>query len=95
MSELRKIVRKPEVRRATGLSDAQAVRKANDPEDDFPAPVQIGVNSTGWFEDEIIEWQESRLRIGGERKTHLAPHYNRGAKSPRRASEPEPGARFK
>ena len=85
MSELRKIVRKPEVREATGLSDAQVVRKANDPEDDFPAPVQIGANSTGWFEDEIIEWQKCRPRVGGERKTHLEAHYERGPKSPAQA----------
>ncbi len=87
MSDLRKILRKPGVREATGLSDAQVSRKANDPEDDFPAPVQIGANSTGWFEDEIIEWQESRPRVEGERKPHLEAHYGRGPKSPAQAAE--------
>ena len=87
MSELRRILRKPEVGGATGLSNAQVVRKANDPEDDFPAPVQIGSNSTGWFEDEIIKWQESRPRVVGERKSHLAAHYERGAKNAPQASE--------
>ena len=88
MSELRKILRKPGVREATGLSDAQILRKANDPEDNFPAPVQIGANSTGWFEDEIIKWQESRPRVDGERKPHLEAHYRRGAKSSAQAPEP-------
>ena len=88
MSELRKILRKPGVREATGLSDAQIARKANDPADPFPAPVQIGANSTGWFEDEIIEWQESRPRVEGERKPHLEEHYGRGAKNPPQAPEP-------
>ncbi len=74
MSDLRRILRKPGVGGASGLSNAQVLRKANDPEDDFPAPVQIGANSTGWFEDEIIEWQESRPRVEGERKPHLEAH---------------------
>ena len=73
MSEIRTILRKPAVQTATGLSSAQVVRKANDPEDDFPAPVQIGANSTGWFEDEVIKWQENRPRVVGERKSHLRP----------------------
>ena len=81
------IIRKPNVKVATGLSDAQIWRKANDPEDDFPAPVQIGANSTGWFEDEIIEWQESRPRVEGERKPHLEKHYGRGAKNPPQVAE--------
>jgi prophage regulatory protein len=28
----------------------------------FPAPVQIGANSIGWYEDEIQEWLASRPR---------------------------------
>ena len=90
MSALRRILRKPGVQEATGLSDAQVLRKANDPEDDFPAPVQIGANSVGWFEDEVIAWQKSRPRVGGERKTHLEAHYERGAKNRPQATEPHP-----
>ena len=87
MSDLRKILRKPEVREATGLSDSQLWRKSNDLNDDFPAAVSCGANTTGWFEDEIIEWQESRPRGGGERKPHLEAHYERGAKSAAQAGE--------
>lgn len=81
MSNLRKILRKPVVRAATGLSDSQLWRKSNDPADDFPAAISLGANATGWYEDEIIAWQESRPRGGGERKPHLAAHYGRGAKN--------------
>ena len=81
MPTLRRILRKPEVREATGLSDSQLWRKANDPDDDFPSSLSLGANATGWYEDEIIAWQENRPRGGGERKPHLAAHYERGAKS--------------
>ena len=87
MSDLRKILRKPEVREATGLSDSQLWRKSNDPDDDFPPSVSLGANATGWYEDEIIAWQESRPRGGGERKPHLDAHYGRGAKSAAQAEE--------
>ncbi len=83
----RKIIRKPEVREATGLSDSQIWRKANDPADDFPFPLSLGANATGWYEDEIVAWQESRPRGGGERKPHLEAHYGRGAKDSAHADE--------
>ena len=83
----RSILRKPEVREATGLSDSQLWRKANDPNDDFPSSVSLGANATGWYADEIIAWQESRPRGGGERKPHLEAHYERGAKSAAQAEE--------
>ena len=96
MPKVRKIIRRPKVREAAGLSDAQVTRKANDPDDDFPAPVQTGANSVGWFEDEVIAWQQSRPRVTGDGKLHLVPHYNRSAKSAPQASEtaaePEPEA---
>ncbi len=83
----RTILRKPAVRKSSGLSDSQIWRKSNDPDDDFPAAVSLGPNATGWFEDEIIEWLESRPRGGGERKPHLDSHYGRGAKTPVQADE--------
>lgn len=87
MSNLRKILRKPVVRGATGLSDSQLWRKSNDPDDDFPSSISLGANATGWYEDEIIAWQESRPRGGGERKPHLAAHYGRGAKNASQAEK--------
>ena len=35
----------------------------------FPAPVEIGANKLGWFEDEIQAWLESRPR-----RTYGAPN---------------------
>ena len=28
----------------------------------FPAPVELGPNSVGWFEDELDEWLDNRPR---------------------------------
>ena len=49
----RKILRKPALCDKVQLSPVQVWRKANDPDDDFPAPVLLGPNAIGWFEDEI------------------------------------------
>jgi prophage regulatory protein len=61
----RKIIRKPEVRQRTGLSDTQVWRLEG--RRDFPARIQLGPNSTGWYEDEVDEWVHSRIRAGGRR----------------------------
>ena len=87
MPTVRNIIRRKKIEAATGLSYAQITRKSNDPEDDFPAPIQIGANSTGWFEDEVIKWQENRPRVVGEGKSHLAAHYERGAENAQQAPE--------
>lgn len=29
----------------------------------FPAPVKLGPNSVGWYEDEIDAWIEARARV--------------------------------
>jgi len=34
----------------------------------FPAPVELGPNSIGWFEDEIDDWLAARRR-----RTYAAP----------------------
>ena len=80
MSKSRKILRRLAVCEKVGLSPVQVWRKANDPEDDFPAAVSLGPNATGWFEDELDDWLESRPRGCGQQKPHLAPHYKRGVK---------------
>ena len=60
----RKIERSKVVQGRTGYSRAQVWRKSRDPADDFPAPIQLGANSIGWFEDEITAWLASRPRVG-------------------------------
>ena len=81
----REILRKPAVCGKVGLSPVQVWRKANDPDDDFPAAVVLGPNTTGWFEDELDAWLESRPRGSGQRKAHLEPHYKRRGKGEPRA----------
>ena len=80
MKSPRKIIRKAAVCERVGLAPATVWRKSNDPDDDFPASVQLGPCATGWYEHEIDAWIESRPRGGGQRKPHLERHYNRKAK---------------
>ena len=80
MPKSRKIIRKQAVCERVGLAPVTVWRKANDPKDDFPAPRILGANSTGFYEDEIDAWIESRPRGGGQRKPHLEDHYKRGAR---------------
>ena len=68
---MRTIVKIDAVMAATGYSRTQLWRKARDPEDAFPAPVACGKNRIGWFEDEIVAWQESRPRRGVEKAPNL------------------------
>jgi prophage regulatory protein len=56
----RKILREPEVKQRTGKSRAQRWRDIRDGR--FPAPVELGRNSIGWFEDEIEAWLATRPR---------------------------------
>ena len=60
----RKILRAKRVTERSGYSRVQIWRKSRDPDDDFPAPVQLSPNGAiGWFEDEIDVWIESRPRV--------------------------------
>jgi len=47
----------------TGYCRTQLYRKARNPEDDFPSPVQLGANKIGWREDEVLAWEDSRPRV--------------------------------
>ena len=59
----RKILRAKAVKERTGYSRVQIWRKSRDPEDAFPAPVQLGPNAIGWFDDEITTWLENLPRV--------------------------------
>ena len=74
MPKSRKVLRRLAVSEKVGLSPVQVWRKANDPDDDFPEARILGPNSTGWFEDELDVWLESRPRGGGQRKAHFREH---------------------
>ena len=87
MKKPRNIIRRAKVHGRTGLSNASITRKSDNADDDFPASIQLGPQATGWYEDEINAWVESRPRGGGQRKPHLENHYKRGPKD-----EPQPEA---
>ncbi|EHW0641766.1 AlpA family phage regulatory protein [Vibrio parahaemolyticus] len=54
----KRVIRMDEVKNLTGLSRATINRyRANG---DFPKNLQLGANSIGFFENEVIEWLESR-----------------------------------
>ena len=57
-----KILRKPAVSEKTGFSTPHIDRLSRDPDSDFPAKYQIGLNSVGWDEDEIDAWLARRRR---------------------------------
>ena len=57
----RRILRKAQVREIDGLSDTSRWRKVHD--GTYPAPIQLGANSIGFYEDEIRDWVASRPRV--------------------------------
>ncbi len=57
---VRKIIGKKKVREATGLSDVTVWRLER--KGDFPKRIALAPNRTGWYMDEVEEWQESRPR---------------------------------
>ena len=57
----RNILRDPEVLARTKLSRVQRWRRVR--KGTFPAPVQLGPNSIGWYEDEIETWLAERPRV--------------------------------
>jgi len=57
----RRILRDPQVQDRVPLSRVQRWRLIR--EGRFPAPVQLGSNSIGWWEDEIEAWLASRPRV--------------------------------
>jgi predicted DNA-binding transcriptional regulator AlpA len=83
------IIRKPEVRARTGLSDSQIWRL--EAHGEFPARVRLGMLAVGWYLQEIISWCEGRPRAGGKqpplpwaRRQPPPPHasHSNGARRP-------------
>ena len=58
----RRILRLPEVQELYPKSRTQIWRDVRDGK--FPAPVSLGPNSIGWYEDEVQEKQTSLPRVG-------------------------------
>ena len=59
-SEPRKVIGSKAVDDLVPLSRVQRWRRVK--AGTFPAPIEIGPNRLGWFEDEVIAWLESRPR---------------------------------
>jgi len=53
------ILRRPEVEKATGLPTSTLYAKIAS--GDFPKPIRLGPRAVGWLEDDIAQWQESRI----------------------------------
>jgi prophage regulatory protein len=59
------IIRKPAVRKKTGLSDTTIWRLERAGK--FPAWIQITESGlVGWYEEEVVEWQDDRERGVGK-----------------------------
>jgi prophage regulatory protein len=56
---LQRILRRPEVEAATGLSTTTIYERMA--LGTFPRPVPLGSNSVGWLETEIVSWQRARI----------------------------------
>lgn len=54
MNQQIRVLRKPELRRKIGLSDASVWRLER--ADKFPRRILLGGNSVGWIEGEINNW---------------------------------------
>ncbi len=57
----RKILRPKQVQELIGKSRVQIWRDVRAGR--FPAPISLGPNSAGFYQDEILAWLESRPRV--------------------------------
>lgn len=55
------IIRASEAARKVGYTATHMMRKAKDPDDDFPSPVVLGPRSIGFVESELEEWIQARI----------------------------------
>jgi prophage regulatory protein len=58
---MKRLIRKPEVRKITGLSDSTIRRK--ELEGEFPKRIRLGPNSVGYDYDSVIEWVNNRPTV--------------------------------
>jgi prophage regulatory protein len=83
-----RLIRKPEVLDLTGYSYTTIWREEKARR--FPKRVQLSPMAVGWFENEVLDWIQSRVRRGGKR---LPVQYRGGPTKPkldRRESEVAP-----
>ena len=64
LDEGRLIDRTPRALVKTGIKSRQTLwRRSRDPDDDFPAPVDLGGRLIGWYSDEMDHWIATRPRV--------------------------------
>jgi prophage regulatory protein len=73
---VRTILRMPQVQAATGLKQSHIYDLIA--QGKFPRGVKLSAQATGWFADEVADWQQSRPRAEGgwsprDRKRQSAP----------------------
>ena len=71
----RRIIRLPEVRKLTGLSQSSIY--ASITSGTFPAQIPLGGRAVGWYEDEVNVWIEALVT---EAKDHASMHIDKAAK---------------
>ena len=57
-----RLIRMAEAKRLTGLSRSSVLRKADNPDDDFPDSIKLGESSRGWRLWQILDWVRGRTR---------------------------------
>ncbi|HEX3413632.1 MAG TPA: AlpA family phage regulatory protein [Stellaceae bacterium] len=60
-----RLIRRPEVLDLTGYSYTTIWREEKAGR--FPKRVQLSPMAVGWFENEVLDWIQSRVREGGKR----------------------------
>ncbi len=66
-----RIVRLPELRAITGLSETTIWRRER--EGNFPRRCRIGPNAVGWKSDQVEAWIESRPLVDRPREPERVP----------------------
>ena len=62
-AEYRRILRRQDVERLTGLSYTTIWRKEH--AGDFPQRVRLGANAVGWREGDVLRWIDARETVSG------------------------------
>ena len=70
----KRIIRLPEVRGLTGLSQSSIY--AGITEGTFPVQIPLGSRAVGWYEDEVDAWIEQR---GAKAQEHASMRVNKAA----------------
>lgn len=55
------VIRLPEVEKRTGYKRTTIYQKIKNNE--FPAPIKMGIRAVGWLESEIDAWLQSRIEV--------------------------------